>query len=105
MPPANRKNPERAKSSQSLYSLHEFQREFPTDEACLEWLWRERHSQDGDHAHCPKCDRERRFRRISTSHQDNPHTLAVPHSRHDPPFLFQIIQARYVCSRGDHCHA
>src|SRR5438445_308173 len=47
MPPANRHNPERAKSSQSLYSLHEFQREFGNDEACLEWLWRERHSPDG----------------------------------------------------------
>src|SRR5438067_1549558 len=29
MPPANRTNPQRAASSQSLYSLHEFLREFP----------------------------------------------------------------------------
>jgi transposase len=69
MPPANRTNPVRAKSSQSLYSLHEFQREFPTDEACLEWLWRERHSPDGEHAHCPKCSQERRFKRYATSQQ------------------------------------
>ena len=31
MPPANRNNPVRAKSSQSLYSVHDFRREFPDD--------------------------------------------------------------------------
>jgi transposase len=66
MPPANRHNPERAKSSQSLYSLHEFLREFPDDNACLEYLWRERHSQDGENAHCPKCDQTRKFKRYAT---------------------------------------
>jgi transposase-like protein len=66
MPPANRHNPQRAKSSQSLYSLREFLDEFPDDETCLEWLWRERHSPDGKHAHCPKCDRKREFKRYAT---------------------------------------
>jgi transposase len=66
MPPANRHNPVRAKSSQSLYSLHEFLREFPDDNACLEYLWRERHSDDGEHAHCPKCDQTRSFKRYDT---------------------------------------
>lgn len=66
MPPANRHNPVRAKSSQSLYSLREFTAEFPHDEACLQWLWRERYSEDGEHAHCPKCDTERTFRRYAT---------------------------------------
>lgn len=42
----------------------EFLREFPNDAACLEWLWRERYSSDGHTAHCPKCDRERRFHRV-----------------------------------------
>jgi len=69
MPPANRHNPQRAKSSQSLYSLHEFLRDFPNDEACLEWLWRERHSPDGEHAHCPKCETERSFKRYATKQQ------------------------------------
>ncbi|MBV8598961.1 MAG: hypothetical protein JO017_09075, partial [Actinobacteria bacterium] len=69
MPPANRKNPARAKSSQSLYSLHEFLAEFPGDDACLEWLWRERHSTDGEHAHCPKCDQTRSFKRYATKQQ------------------------------------
>jgi transposase-like protein len=45
----------------------EFMREFPDDAACLEWLWRERHSEDGTHANCPKCNRERAFKRYATS--------------------------------------
>jgi len=66
MPPANRKNPQRVKSSQSLYSLREFMTEFPDDDACLEWLWRERFSPDGEHAYCPKCETERVFKRYAT---------------------------------------
>jgi transposase-like protein len=69
MPPANRKNPQRVKSSQSLYSVEEFKREFPDDEACLQYLWRERHSADGEHAHCPKCKQARRFKRYDTKQQ------------------------------------
>lgn len=69
MPPANRTHPKRAKSSQSLYSLHEFVAEFGDDEACLEWLWRERHSDDGEHAHCPKCEKRRGFKRYTKTKQ------------------------------------
>jgi len=36
----------------------EFMREFPDDDACLNWLWRSRYSDDGKHADCPKCGRE-----------------------------------------------
>ena len=54
----DRKDPRRAKSSESDYSLMEFTREFPNDDTCLEWLWRERFSEDGKHADCPKCKRE-----------------------------------------------
>lgn len=67
MVPVDRKNPARARSSESQYSLMEFMREFPDDAACLEWLWRNRHSADGEHAHCPKCETERVFRRYETS--------------------------------------
>ena len=66
MPPVDRNNPVRAKSSQSRISFMEFQREFPDDATCLEWLWRNRFSQDGEHAHCPKCDQERSFKRYET---------------------------------------
>jgi transposase len=71
MPPANRKNPTRAKSSESRYSLHEFAAEYPDDEACLVALWRERYSPDGEHAYCPSpsCKTERVFKRYTTTQQ------------------------------------
>src|SRR4051812_20799572 len=47
----------------------EFVREFPDDDACLEYLWRTRHSADGEHAHCPKCDQDRVFKRYATGQQ------------------------------------
>jgi transposase-like protein len=42
----------------------EFLRDFGTDEACLDWLWRARFSEDGSHALCPKCEQTRKFHRI-----------------------------------------
>ncbi|MEX2268122.1 MAG: hypothetical protein WEA75_05495, partial [Acidimicrobiia bacterium] len=65
MPPANRKAPKRADSSESRYSLTEFLAEYPDDEACLVALWRERYSPDGEHAYCPSpsCKTERTFKR------------------------------------------
>ncbi|HUJ55404.1 MAG TPA: IS1595 family transposase, partial [Gaiellaceae bacterium] len=42
----------------------EFMQAFPDDAACLDWLFRQRHAPDGAHAHCPKCDRERKFHRV-----------------------------------------
>ena len=69
MPPANRHEPRRAKSSTSDYSVTEFLRDFPDDAACLEHLWRTRHSADGEHAYCPRCDGERRFKRYATKQQ------------------------------------
>src|SRR4051794_35766736 len=63
MPPVDRNNPKRAASSESSYSVMEFVREFPDDAACMEHLWRERFSADGEHAHCPRCDRVRSFKR------------------------------------------
>jgi transposase-like protein len=42
----------------------EFMREFPDDEACLDWLWRTMYAEDGHHTHCPKCDRTRKFHRV-----------------------------------------
>src|SRR2546421_10490957 len=63
MPPVDRLKPIRATASESGYSPVEFMREYPDDVACLEWLWRTRHSPDGETAYCPKCDRERPFKR------------------------------------------
>jgi transposase len=42
----------------------EFMRDYPDDSACLDFLWRERFAPDGHTAHCPKCDRPRRFHRV-----------------------------------------
>jgi transposase len=65
MSPVNRNEPKRAPSSESSYSLMEFMREFPNDAACLQWLWRERCSEDGEHAECPKCERMRKFHKVA----------------------------------------
>ncbi len=69
MPPANRNNPRRAKSSTSDYSVSEFLADFPDDAACLDYLWRTRHSEDGEHAECPKCEQARVFKRYETKQQ------------------------------------
>jgi len=45
----------------------EFMRQFPDDEACLNWLWRTRLSPDGEHAFCRKCKQERVFKRYKTA--------------------------------------
>jgi transposase len=42
----------------------EFMAAFPDDAACLDYLWRKRYSEDGQHAECPKCERERKFHRV-----------------------------------------
>jgi transposase len=91
MAPVDRNQPIRAKSSESSYSVMEFIREFPDDETCLNYLWRTRHAADGEHAHCPRCDQVRTFRRYkgerrrqvwtctSCSHQISPTAGTIFH--------------------------
>jgi transposase len=67
MPPVDRHEPRRTDCSESTYSLMEFMREFPDDAACLEHLWRQRYAPDGEHATCPKCERERVFKKYATA--------------------------------------
>jgi transposase-like protein len=43
--------------------MMEFFREFPDDEACLQWLWVNKHSPDGEHAYCERCATARSFKR------------------------------------------
>jgi transposase len=62
----------------------EFMREFPDDTACLEWLWRTRHSTDGETAHCPKCDQDRTFKRYKTTQRRQSWTC-VACGHHVPP--------------------
>jgi len=67
MAQVDRDNPIRAKGSDSDYSLIEFMREYPDDASCMERLWRERFSEDGVHARCPKCKMVTPFKAYSTS--------------------------------------
>jgi transposase-like protein len=67
MAQVDRNSPRRGSASESRYTLFEFMREFPTDAACLDWLWRTRYAPDGEHAPCPKCGTERSFRRYRTA--------------------------------------
>ena len=71
MAAGNRKNPTRAKWSESRYSLMEFMRDFPDDETCLRWLWQTNYALDdeGKTAHCMKCGEVRTFARYATSQQ------------------------------------
>ncbi|MEX2202927.1 MAG: IS1595 family transposase [Actinomycetota bacterium] len=52
MSKADRNNPKRSRASESRYSLMEFEREFPDDASCLDWLYRFRYP---DGAFCPTC--------------------------------------------------
>ena len=66
MAQVDRDNPKRSKASDSDLSLVEFMRQFPDDDACMEFVWRERHSDDGIHAFCPKCKERTPFKAYST---------------------------------------
>ena len=66
MAKSDRNNPKRSKASDSDYSIMEFMKDFKDDAACLEWLWMQRHSADGKHAHCPKCEIERKFHKVAS---------------------------------------
>jgi len=67
MAQVDRDNPVRAKSSDSDLSLIEFMRQFPDDAACMDFLWRERFSDDGIHALCDKCEAATPFKAYETS--------------------------------------
>src|SRR4051812_30446627 len=69
MPPVDRNQPKRAESSESSFSVMEFMREFPNDEACLTYLWQKRYAPDGEHAYCPRCEQVRNFRRYKGKRQ------------------------------------
>lgn len=56
MAPGNRKKPRQALTSDAQYLLVDFLRDFPDDEACLQWLWRQRYAPDGTHAFCERCE-------------------------------------------------
>src|SRR4051794_39929366 len=66
MAPRNRNDKRPSASSDGTYCLDDMEREFPDDATCLDHLWRQNFSEDGEHAECPKCGRERRFHRVAS---------------------------------------
>ena len=58
--------PRNRNSSEADYTRADLEREFPDDATCLDWLWRRNHSDDGEHAHCPKCGQQRKFHRVAS---------------------------------------
>ena len=66
MAPRNRNDNRRSFSSDADYTRADLEREFPDDSTCLDWLWRQNLSPNGEHAECPKCDTMRRFHRVAS---------------------------------------
>jgi ribosomal protein L37AE/L43A len=96
MPPVDRNNPVRAKSSDSRVSFMEFQREYPDDAACLEFLWRTRYSEDGTNATCPKCEQVRPFKRYATAQRRQSWTCTAcgyhaVSQKHLPTYLNEYV--------------
>ena len=66
MAPRDRNSSKRSASSEADYTRADLEREFPDDATCLEFLWRQNFSEDGEHARCPKCGVERKFHRVAS---------------------------------------
>src|SRR5438874_1421203 len=79
MPPVDRLKPTRGRSSESTCSLMEFMREFPDDDACLEWLWRNRHSADGGTAHYKTAQRRQSWTCTACGHHVHPTAGTIFH--------------------------
>jgi transposase len=76
MSKSNRNDPRRARSSESTFTRFEFDRMFPDDAACLEWLFQHRYPNG---VYCPNCKR------------------ATPHYR-------EKARPSYSCHCGHHVH-
>ncbi|MCA1727162.1 MAG: IS1595 family transposase, partial [Actinobacteria bacterium] len=63
MSKSDRNNPKRAASSESRYTFTEFDRDFPDDAACLDWLVGHLYP---DGIFCPKCERVTKHHRVKT---------------------------------------
>src|ERR671922_111639 len=62
MSKSDRNNPKRSTASESRYSIFEFEREFPDDRACLDWLVAHRYP---DGIYCPTCEK------VTKHHREN----------------------------------
>jgi len=85
MSKSNRNNPLRSGSSDGTFSMMEFDREFPDDAACLEWL-KNRLYPNG--IHCPKCDKVTKHYRV----KDRPSYSCQFCGHHEHPMRGTIFQ-------------
>ncbi len=67
----------RATPAPAGYRLEDLRRRFGDDDSCLEYLWRTRFAADGTHAHCPKCDKLRVFRRYDLRSRTTSYTCTA----------------------------
>jgi transposase len=63
MSKVNRNAPKRSTASEAKYSIFEFDREFPDDAACLDYLARKLYR---DGIHCPKCGKVTKHHRVKS---------------------------------------
>ncbi|HEV2772275.1 MAG TPA: IS1595 family transposase [Thermoleophilaceae bacterium] len=66
MSQVDRNSPKRGPASASRCSIMEFMEAFPDDATCLDFLWRQRYSEDGRHVDCPKCGEDQPFHRVKS---------------------------------------
>jgi transposase len=85
MSKSNRNNPIRSESSDGTFTMMEFDREFPDDAACLEWL-KNRLYPNG--IFCPKCQR------VTKHHRDakRPSYACQDCGRHEHPMRGTIFE-------------
>lgn len=85
MPKTDRNNPKRGSASESRYSIMEFERDFPDDAACLDWLVGELYP---DGIFCPKCDK------VTKHHRDTkrPSYSCQFCGRHEHPMKGTIFE-------------
>src|SRR5271156_2861446 len=85
MSKVNRNNPIRSSASEGLYSLMEFEREYPDDAACLaklvEWLY-------PNGIFCPKCQKVTKHHRVKS----RPSYCCQFCGRHEHPMRGTIFQ-------------
>ncbi|MDR7417610.1 MAG: IS1595 family transposase [Armatimonadota bacterium] len=85
MPKVNRNAPKRSTASESRYSLMEFDRDFPDDAACLDYLVRELYPNG---IYCPTCQR------VTKHHRDKsrPSYACQFCGRHEHPMVGTIFE-------------
>src|SRR5438105_9598173 len=63
MSKSDRNNPKRAGGSESRYTFMDFERDFPDDAACLDWLVGHLYPEG---IHCPNCERVTKHHRVKS---------------------------------------